>query len=120
MANYSGKRGHPKKMEIDWKEVNEMCKIQCTGEEIAGVLGIDYDTLLAHIKEKGYESFSDYLKKYGATGRMSLRRRQYKAAVEDGNTAMQIWLGKQYLGQREKQDVSLGKINDADKLKFEW
>ena len=32
---------------------------------------------------------------------MSLRRAQFRAAIEDKNITMQIWLGKQYLGQRE-------------------
>ena len=36
--------GRPRK-HIDWKSVNEMLKIQCTGEEIAAVLGISYKTL---------------------------------------------------------------------------
>ena len=28
---------------IDWDKVDSMCAIQCTGEEIAGVLGCDSD-----------------------------------------------------------------------------
>ena len=30
---------------IDWEQVDKMCAIQCTGEEIANVLSVDYDTL---------------------------------------------------------------------------
>jgi len=33
---------------------------------------------------------------------MSLRRRQYTTAM-DGNTAMLIWLGKNWLGQTDQQ-----------------
>jgi hypothetical protein len=40
-----------------------------------------------------------------AVGRMSLRRKQWKAA-EDGNTTMLVWLGKQYLGQSDKSEVT--------------
>ena len=40
----SGKRG-PEPTEVDWKKVRGLCKIQCTGEEIASVLDISYDTL---------------------------------------------------------------------------
>ncbi len=36
---------------------------------------------------------------------MSLRRLQWKAAKEN-NVTMLIWLGKQYLGQTDKQEVS--------------
>lgn len=34
-------------------------------------------------------------------GRMSLRRKQWQA-VENGNTTMLVWLGKQYLRQKDK------------------
>jgi len=35
---------------------------------------------------------------------MSLRRAQIKTAL-DGNPTMQIWLGKQYLGQHDKIEI---------------
>jgi hypothetical protein len=38
-------------------------------------------------------------------GKMSLRRHQWRA-LEEGNTTMLVWLGKQYLGQREKNEVT--------------
>lgn len=41
------------------------------------------------------------LKKGRADGRSSLRRMQFQTA-EKGNPTMQIWLGKQLLGQRDK------------------
>lgn len=38
------KTGRPK-IEIDFAEVDKLCQIQCTGEEIASFFGISYDTL---------------------------------------------------------------------------
>ena len=38
-------------------------------------------------------------------GKASLRRMQYGAANK-GNVTMQIWLGKQYLGQNDKQEIT--------------
>lgn len=38
------------------------------------------------------------------SGKASLRRMQFKTA-QAGNTTMQIWLGKQYLGQKDKQEL---------------
>ena len=35
---------------------------------------------------------------------MSVRRMQYRSA-EEGNATMLIWLGKQYLDQKDKQEV---------------
>lgn len=92
------KGGRPK-IEIDFTMVKNLCGIQCTGEEIASVLNINYDTLVARIKEKFNESFSDYYKKASAGGRASLRRTQFELAKK--SPAMCIWLGKQYLGQKE-------------------
>jgi hypothetical protein len=41
--------------------------------------------------------------------KMKLRRRQIRAAM-DGNITMLIWLGKQYLGQREQAYVEIGDV----------
>ena len=98
------KTGRPKII-IDWLKVEQMCLIHCTGEEIAGVLGIDYDTLEKAIKREYNQCFSDYFKQKSAGGKMSLRRRQYSHAM-DGNATMLIWLGKQWLGQSDTIDKS--------------
>lgn len=90
-----------------WTKLQNMAKIQCTGEEMAGVIGVDYDTLLARIKELGFSSFSEWFKKYSAGGKMSLRRRQF--AMSEKNVAMAIWLGKQWLGQRDAAEVEISK-----------
>ena len=89
---------------IDYQKLEALCKIQCTGEECASVLGIDYDTLNNRLKCDGHGGFSEYNKQYGQSGKASLRRLQWKAA-EAGNVGMLIWLGKQYLGQSDNQDL---------------
>jgi hypothetical protein len=86
---------------IDWKIVARLCEIMCTKQEIAGVLGIHEDTLGNRIKQVFGLDFSAYYDQKGAKGRASLRRKQFSAA-QKGNTAMLIWLGKQWLGQRDK------------------
>ena len=75
--------------------------IQCTGEECASILGIDYDTLNNRLKEDTGSGFSDYYAQKSAGGKVSLRRKQYQKAVEEGNPTMLIWLGKQWLGQKD-------------------
>lgn len=97
----TNKSGRPKK-EIDFDLVEKLCQIQCTGEEIASVLSINYDTLNNRVKEIHKVNFSDYIKRFASTGKASLRRMQWKSA-EKGNTSMLIWLGKQYLDQREPE-----------------
>lgn len=92
--------GRPPK-QIDYKMLNNLCQIQCTGEEIAHMLEIDYDTLNRKLKLETGKCFTEYYDEKRAGGKCSLRRRQFLAA-QDGNTTMLIWLGKQYLGQSDK------------------
>lgn len=89
------------KIEIDIKLVQKLCEIQCTGEEVASVIGVSYDTLVRRVKELGYGGFAEYYKKNSQIGKASLRRLQWGAAVK-GNVSMQIWLGKQILGQKDR------------------
>jgi hypothetical protein len=107
--------------EIDWQQVNQMCAIHCTGEEQAAVLGIDYDTLNSACKREHKMSFSDYFKQKASHGKMSLRRKQYTTAM-DGNTTMLVWLGKNWLGQRDQpesepvdlQPIVIQRADEAD------
>lgn len=97
------------KIELDekqWASLEYMAIIHCTGEEMAGVLGISYDTLERIVKTRHKKSFTEWYKEKSANGKMSLRRYQWKSA-EAGNTTMQIFLGKQWLGQTEKTDDTI-------------
>ena len=85
------------KIPIDYNTVEKLANIQCTQEEIASFLGISVRTLQRD------EEFCRIYKKGQENGKMSLRRMQYKLAEK--NTAMAIFLGKQYLGQRDNIEV---------------
>jgi len=87
------------KIEINEDEVFELAKIQCTNDEIAAVFGVSEVTIR--------NRFSAIVAKGREAGKKSLRRAQWEKAVKDGNVVMQIWLGKQYLGQRDKSDLDL-------------
>lgn len=100
------KGGRPRR-EIDWDQLEKLCAIHCTGQECASVLRVSYDALNDAIKKKGYSGFPEYFKKYSGSGKASLRRMQFKSA-ESGNATMLIWLGKQYLGQRDYKYEPLG------------
>lgn len=110
------KKGRPLK-KIDWETVDKLCHIHCTGPEIADFLGICNDTLTdAARREKGM-LFSEYIKMKSAGGKASLRRMQWKAA-ESGSVGMLVWLGKQYLDQSDKNELS-GKKGSDIKLSIE-
>ena len=100
--------GRPK-FQIDYEQVEKLAGLQCTQEEIASFLGCSVDTLQRD------EEFCGIYKKGMDKGRMSLRRKQWKA-VEDGNITMLIWLGKQYLGQKEKHDKEVDNELIAEKI----
>lgn len=92
----------------DWKKIYNLCSIFCTGEEIASIMDVSYDTLEKRIRETYKISFTDFYKKHSSNGKASIRRQQYIQAVEEGNTALLIWLGKNYLGQRDNVELSGG------------
>jgi hypothetical protein len=106
----TGPKGPSKPLD-DLSVVIEMIKIQCTQVEICAVLGISEDTLTRRIIEhniEGVSNFAGLYEKHSHEGKASLRRAQWKAA-QGGNVTMQIWLGKQLLGQRDqiRQHVEL-------------
>ncbi|MDD3925788.1 MAG: hypothetical protein PHT33_03925 [bacterium] len=95
----------PKK-EIDQKVFEGLVCIQCSRDEICSVLACDAKTLTRWCKDTYGEGFLPTYKKLNKSGKASLRRMQWKTA-ESGNATMQIWLGKQYLDQKDKQETEL-------------
>ena len=96
--------GRPRK-EIDKKQFENLCGLQCTLEEICGWLGVTDKTLDSWCKRTYHASFSEVFKKKRGLGKISLRRSQWKLAEK--SATMAIWLGKQYLGQRDQVDVNM-------------
>ena len=92
-------RGRPKKI-IDKDAFEKLCSLQCTQEEICGVLGVSDKTLESWCKKEYKANFSEVFREKRQIGRMSLRRSQFKLAEK--NATMAIWLGKQYLDQRDR------------------
>ena len=89
--------GRPKAQpQLTERQVTFLASIGCTDLEIAEAAGVSRSTL--------QRTFGVQLKE----GRASLRTRLRKAQVDSalaGNTTMLIWLGKQYLAQRDRYDV---------------
>lgn len=92
------KMGRPK-IEVNQQQFERLCGIQCTEEEIASVFGCSVDTIERWCKETYKETFADAYKKHSGTGKASLRRTQFRLA--ERSAAMAIFLGKQYLGQKD-------------------
>lgn len=101
MEKNKGGRPRIEISEEDWSKIEKMCEYNCTAEEIADIMGFSVDTLEKRIKENYGLRFTEYYKKHTAKGKIALRRAQYRNAIKRDNTTMQIWLGKQILGQTE-------------------
>jgi predicted transcriptional regulator len=93
-ANAQPKRGRGRpRTKIDPVAVIRCAKIGCTVGEIAAVLGCNRATL--------QRNFAAVIKRAKRHGKSSLRKLQWRSARK-GNVTMQIWLGKQMLGQSDK------------------
>ena len=111
MVTDKPQRGRPKKF-IDLELVEKLAHIQCTYPEIASTLGVSVDTLLRH------KEFTATFKRGAEGGRKSVRRMQFESANR-GNVTMQIWLGKQYLGQSDHVVKEIRRINSIEDLSDE-
>ena len=103
------KNGRPQMILNDTgkETIEKLSAIMCTDEEIASVLGMSVDTLL---NNNNRDAFLEHKQIGQSRGKMSLRRMQW-ATANKGNATMQIWLGKQHLGQTEKQETSITDSN---------
>ncbi len=82
---------------IDPEQVEKLAAINCSYAEMAAVLDCSASTLKRR--------FGPVIKKGRELGTGSLKRQQYKLAMA-GNVTMLIWLGKQYLGQKDQSAVA--------------
>lgn len=90
------------RIEIDKNELMKIAKLQPTDAEVAAFFSISRDTWYERCKEDPEPK--EILSNAREAHKISLRRLQWQAA-ENGSIPMMIWLGKQYLGQSDKQQV---------------
>ena len=83
----------PKKYNINEKEVFKLASYGCTNVEIADFYGCDEGLIR--------KSYSEFLTKGRANVKIRLRKSQWQSA-ENGNVTMQIFLGKNILGQQDR------------------
>ena len=87
------------------QQFENLCGLQCTLEEICGWFDVCSDTLETWCKRTYKRSFSEVFAQKRGAGKISLRRSQWQLAGKNANMA--IWLGKQYLGQKDQVEASL-------------
>src|SRR4051812_19718399 len=89
-----------KVVDVDVVELEKLCSLQCTYEEIAAWFNVSVRTIESRRKQP---KFAEAMDRGKARGRISVRRQQMKL-LESGNATMGVWLGKQLLGQRDEID----------------
>ena len=99
------------KIEIDQKQFENACAIQCTLSEVASLFDCSEDTIERWCKRTYGESFADIYKKKAEKGKISLRRNQLR--LSETNATMAIWLGKQWLGQKDIREDAKNADNSA-------
>ncbi|MDY4007502.1 MAG: hypothetical protein SOY94_01385 [Candidatus Limiplasma sp.] len=97
-------------MEIDLEAVTELAADGNSMEMIANVLGINKATISR--RKEAHAAFDKGRAELG----VNLRHWQMLSA-KSGNVQMQIWLGKQYLGQKDQPDEqSRGQLTKVDEI----
>jgi hypothetical protein len=97
------KGGRPFK-EIDPEMFESLCRLHVTKSEMEDFFGVNERTLTNWCKRTYDLGYYEAYKQFQSEGKISLRRWQWKKA-EKLNVPMLIWLGKQYLDQRDKAEV---------------
>ena len=105
--------GRPR-IEIDKEQFEKLCGLQCTKEEIAGFFNCSEDTIERWCGREYKETFAVVFRKKNVTGKISLRRWQYKMA--EHNCTMAIFLGKNWLGQSDKIEQTITEVEDLRSL----
>jgi len=85
------------KAKIDMVELEKLCSMQCTDEEIAAWFGISTRTVE---RRRTIAKFGEVMNNARAKGRISVRRSLFKLAAA-GNIAAAIFLAKNILGYRD-------------------
>lgn len=101
--------------EIDRKNFENLCGLQCTKQEICDFFETTDKTLENWCKREYEAGFSEVFRQKRGLGKISLRRAQFQLAQK--NASMAIWLGKNILGQKDTPDeTSAAALSKLDQI----
>jgi len=115
--------------DVNMDDLKELCSIGCTMREIVSVLQYDDMTISKAIKAQTGLTWKEFFREHANGFKMSLRRLQMRSAEGDydidnksynvlPSVAMQIWLGKQFLEQKDKHETV---VEDRTNIpQFQW
>lgn len=95
--------GRPR-IELDPKQAKIFGYFRATYDTMAEQIGCHVDTIRAAMQDEDSE-FSKAYKNGFSSMKMKLSEAQVKTAIEEHNPTLLVWLGKQYLGQKDVPDT---------------
>jgi hypothetical protein len=107
-----------KPVDIDLEQVEKLCGLQCTDEDLAGFFGVN--VRMIERRRRRYAFFAAAMERGRAKGRISLRRGLFLQATQ-GKTAALIFLAKNLPGSRDARDNEPRVANagsDVPKVRF--
>jgi hypothetical protein len=85
------------KAKIDLAELEKLCVMQCTDDEVAAFFGVSTRTIE---RRRQVKKFNDVMERGRAKGRVSVRRNLFRLA-NNGQIAAAIFLSKNLLGYKD-------------------
>lgn len=110
--------------ELNQQDFEKLCALQCTMREILYFFDVSDKTLTNWCRQTYGKRFSEIFRIKRQAGYISLRRKQFELAEK--SPAMAIFLGKQYLGQTDKdvwqrrQDEKLLELKEKKSAQEDW
>lgn len=86
------------KSRINLEELEKLCAMQCTDEEIAAYFRVSVRTIE---RRRAVQGFREAIERGRAKGRMSVRRQLFRLA-NNGNLGATIFLAKNLLGYKDR------------------
>lgn len=94
--------GRPR-IELDPKQAKIFGYFRATYDTMAEQIGCHVDTIRHAMQDEDSE-FSKAYKNGFSSMKMKLSEAQVKTAIDEHNPTLLVWLGKQYLGQKDVPD----------------
>ena len=87
-----------KKADFTLEQLERLGRLNPTTAEIAAAFGISERTVQRYLQK---QSYAEALRRGRGHRLIDLKRAQWRSAIDRGSVAMQIWLGKNELGQSD-------------------
>lgn len=115
------KMGRPK-LTVNTRLLERLCRLPksvMSNQEVVYIMqtaekSISYSTVERFVKKVYGCTFDDFRRKSNCKLRHLIADAQIKKAIDDENVTMLIWLGKQYLGQKDSNTTELGNAEIKD------